>query len=133
MIGGSSGVNGQEKTLGQDLANTIAREQDYESQLNASRRWGREWHLDWCAFTKGRYNSEMATDQYGELALATLKELWCLVNKQFAKKYGPSPGRGAVLIGLGSLGRKRLHSKSDLDLILIYDAAGVEVSSGENH
>ena len=86
---------------------------------------------DWCAFTKGRYNSEMATGQYGELALATLKELWCLVNKQFAKKYGPSPGRGAVLIGLGSLGRKRLHSKSDLDLILIYDAAGVEVSSGE--
>ena len=45
----------------------------------------------------------MATGQYGELALATLKELWCLVNKQFAKKYGPSPGRGAVLIGLGSL------------------------------
>ena len=73
----------------------------------------------------------MATGQYGELALATLKELWCLVNKQFAKKYGPSPGRGAVLIGLGSLGRKRLHSKSDLDLMLIYDAAGVEVSSGE--
>ena len=62
---------------------------------------------------------------------ATLKELWFLVNKQFAKKYGPSPGRGAVLLGLGSLGRKRLHSKSDLDLILIYDAAGVEISSGE--
>ena len=121
-----------EKSLSQDLANTIAREQDYESQLNASRRWGREWHFRiGVHLLRGVITPEMATGQYGELALATLKELWCLVNKQFAKKYGPSPGRGAVLIGLGSLGRKRLHSKSDLDLILIYDAAGVEVSSGE--
>ena len=37
-----------------------------------------------------------------------------------------------MLIGLGSLGTKRLHSKSDLDLILIYDPAGIEMSVGEN-
>ena len=40
---------------------------------------------DWCTFTKGVITPKMATGQYGELALATLKELWCLVNKQFAK------------------------------------------------
>ena len=118
--------------LRKDLAKTLYREKDYESRLNASRRWGREWHFRiGVHLLRGVITPEMAGIQYGELALATLKELWCLVNSQFAKKYGSPPGRGAVLIGLGSLGTKRLHSKSDLDLILIYDPAGIEMSLGK--
>jgi glutamate-ammonia-ligase adenylyltransferase len=80
---------------------------------------------------RGVITPEIAGLQYCELALATLEELWSLVSSQFSKKYGLPPGRGAVLIGLGSLGTKRLHSKSDLDLILIYDPAGIEMSVGE--
>ena len=118
--------------LREDLAKTLSREKDYESRLNASRRWGREWHFRiGVHLLRGIITPETAGFQYGELALATLKELWCLVNSQFAKKYGSPPGRGAVLIGLGSLGTKRLHSKSDLDMILIYDPAEVEMSAGE--
>ena len=118
--------------LREDLAKTLVREKDYESQLNASRRWSREWHFRiGVHLLRGVITPEMAGFQYGELALATLKELWSLVGSQFSKKYGLPPGRGAVLIGLGSLGTKRLHSKSDLDLILIYDPAGIEMSVGE--
>jgi glutamate-ammonia-ligase adenylyltransferase len=118
--------------LREDLAILLRRETDYESQLNASRRWGREWHFRiGVHLLRGVITPEEAGTQYGDLALAMLKELWCLVNTQFAKKYGPAPGRGSALIGLGSLGIKKLHSQSDLDLILIYDAAGVEMSSGE--
>jgi len=118
--------------LREDLQKTLSREGDYESRLNASRRWGREWHFRiGVHLLRGVITPEMAGFQYGELALATLEELWCLVNLQFSKKYGSPPGRGAVLIGLGSLGTKRLHSKSDLDLILIYDSAGVEMSDGK--
>ena len=40
------------------------------------------------------------------------------------------PGRGAVVLGMGSLGAGRLNAGSDLDLIVIYDAAGVETSTG---
>ncbi len=118
--------------LRKDLAKTLAREKDYESQLNASRRWGREWHFRvGVHLLRGVITPEIAGLQYCELALATLEELWSLVSSQFSKKYGLPPGRGAVLIGLGSLGTKRLHSKSDLDLILIYDPAGIEMSVGE--
>ena len=40
------------------------------------------------------------------------------------------PGRGAVVLGMGSIGSGRLNAGSDLDLIVIYDADGVEMSDG---
>src|SRR5690554_3411324 len=40
------------------------------------------------------------------------------------------PGRGAVVLGMGSLGAGRLNAGSDLDLIVIYDPAGQESSDG---
>ncbi len=49
---------------------------------------------------------------------------------QFAAKHGCPPGRGAVVVGMGSLGAGRLNAGSDLDLIVIYDADGVEASDG---
>ena len=41
------------------------------------------------------------------------------------------PGRGAVVLGMGSLGLGRLHSSSDLDLIVIYDAGDADMSEGK--
>jgi glutamate-ammonia-ligase adenylyltransferase len=49
---------------------------------------------------------------------------------EFATKHGPPPGRGATVVGMGSLGAARLNALSDLDLIVIYDAKGVEASDG---
>ncbi len=46
------------------------------------------------------------------------------------RKHGPPPGRGAVVLGMGSLGARRLNAGSDLDLIVIYDADGAEGSDG---
>ncbi|PTE17697.1 glutamine-synthetase adenylyltransferase, partial [Cereibacter changlensis JA139] len=41
-----------------------------------------------------------------------------------------APGRGAVVLGMGSLGAGRLNAGSDLDLIVIHDAQGQEQSEG---
>jgi glutamate-ammonia-ligase adenylyltransferase len=49
---------------------------------------------------------------------------------EFARKHGDPPGRGAVVLGMGSLGARRMTSVSDLDLIVIYEAEGVEQSDG---
>ncbi|MEO1788711.1 MAG: hypothetical protein AAFR34_03320 [Pseudomonadota bacterium] len=49
---------------------------------------------------------------------------------EFATKHGPPPGRGATVVGMGSLGSDRLTATSDLDLIVIYDPQGVETSEG---
>jgi [glutamine synthetase] adenylyltransferase / [glutamine synthetase]-adenylyl-L-tyrosine phosphorylase len=56
--------------------------------------------------------------------------IWAEVAADFARKHGPMPGRGAVVVGMGSMGAARLNAGSDLDLIVIYDAEGVETSEG---
>jgi len=67
---------------------------------------------------------------YADLAEAVLAALWPVVVADFAAKHGPPPGRGAALIGMGSLGARTTSATSDLDLIVIYDAAGIESSDG---
>ena len=53
----------------------------------------------------------------------------CVV-ANFAEKHGPPPGRGAVVVAMGSLGAGRLNAASDLDLIVIYDGSDAEASEG---
>jgi len=104
---------------------------DYEAQLDAARRWLKEWHFRvGVHHLRGLVTGREAGAQYSDLAEAVLGALWPVVVGQFARKHGPPPGRGAVLIGMGSLGARTISSTSDLDLIVIYDADGVEESDG---
>ena len=104
---------------------------DYERQLDAVRLWAREWH-----FRVGVHHLRGITDafeaggQYADLAEAVVAALWPVVVAEFARKHGPPPGRGAAVLAMGSLGAGRLNAASDLDLIVIYDAEGVEGSEG---
>ena len=79
---------------------------------------------------RGLIGAEEAGRQYADLAGASLAALWPEVVAQFAQKHGPPPGRGACVLGMGSLGAARLNAGSDLDLIVIYDPGGVEMSEG---
>ncbi|SLN38994.1 Glutamate-ammonia-ligase adenylyltransferase [Roseivivax jejudonensis] len=109
----------------------LAREEDYERRLDAARRWGKEWHFRaGVHLLRGLTDPEEAAEQYADVAEATLAALWPVVVDEFAAKHGAPPGRGAAVLGMGSLGARRLHARSDLDLIVIYDADGVEASEG---
>ncbi|MEP5153799.1 glutamine-synthetase adenylyltransferase [Planktotalea sp.] len=122
------GVSG----LTTELGALLAREDDYERQLDATRRWAKEWHFSiGVHHLRGLVDADEASNRYAHLAEATLRALWPHVVAQFAAKYGDMPGRGAVIVGMGSLGAGRLNATSDLDLIMIYDADGVEMSSGK--
>lgn len=107
-------------------------EPDYEAKLDAIRAWAKEWH-----FRIGVHHLRQLTSaqeagaQYAELARAALRALWPQVQSQFARRHGPPPGRGAVIVGMGSLGAGQLTAQSDLDIIVIYDADGVEQSEGQ--
>lgn len=104
---------------------------DYEEKLNLARRWGKEWHFRiGVHLLRGLISAEEAGSQYADLAEAMIAGLFPEVIAEFSVKYGNPPGRGAVVLGMGSLGARRLHSASDLDLIIIYDADGVEISKG---
>ncbi len=116
------------------LADTLSRAldgQDYEAQLDAARRWQKEWHFRvGVHHLRGLITAEEAGAQYSALADVVVAGLWPLVCDDIARRHGPAPGRGGAVLGMGSLGAGRLSAGSDLDLILIYDAGGVEMTEG---
>ena len=115
-----------------DAAARLAATADYEAKLDAIRVWGKEWHFRiGVHMLRSLVTAEEAGQHYADLASACVAALWPEVTAQFAKRHGPPPGRGAVVLGMGSLGAGRLTPQSDLDLIVIYDADGVETSEGD--
>ena len=117
--------------LQEALSAVLAAEADYEAQLDATRRWAREWHFRiGVHLLRGLTDPETAGGQYADLARAVLAALWPVVVTQFATRHGPAPGRGAVILGMGSLGSGRLTATSDLDVLVIYDASGQDSSDG---
>jgi glutamate-ammonia-ligase adenylyltransferase len=113
------------------LSEVLAGETDYERKLDATRRWSKEWHFRiGVHHLRGLIGAKEAGAQYADLAECVLAALWPHVVDKFAEKHGPMPGRGAMVLGMGSLGARRLNATSDLDLIVIYDADGVEYSEG---
>ncbi|PLL13489.1 glutamine-synthetase adenylyltransferase [Tabrizicola sp. TH137] len=113
------------------LGAAMAEQADYEKKLDAARRVMKEWHFRvGVHHLRGLVDAFEAAKHYADLAEAVIAALWPVVCAEFARKHGPLPGRGAVVLGMGSLGAARLNAGSDLDLIVIYDAGGVEMSEG---
>ncbi len=132
VIGGSffSDWPGQ-ATLQSDLTQALAEESDYETQLDFARRWCKEWHFRiGVHHLRGLIDGAQAGQQYAELAQAVIAAVLPCVVDQFSKKHGPAPGRGAAVLGMGSLGAGRINSQSDLDMIVIYDPQDQDMSDG---
>ncbi|MBL4917899.1 glutamine-synthetase adenylyltransferase [Szabonella alba] len=132
VIGGSffsdwPGARGLAAELGAALSGI----EDYERKLDAARRWMKEWHFRvGVHLLRGVIDAFEAGKQYADLAEAVLVALFPVVATEFAGRHGPPPGRGACLLGMGSLGAGRLNAGSDLDVIVIYDAGDAEASEG---
>ncbi len=117
--------------LRDELSARLAELPDYEGRLDSARRWQKEWHFRiGVHHLRGLIDGFEAGKLYADLAEAVIAALWPVVAEDFASRHGPQPGRGAVVVGMGSLGAARLNAASDLDLIVIYDAGGAEMSEG---
>ncbi|MDG3040138.1 glutamine-synthetase adenylyltransferase [Roseicyclus marinus] len=104
---------------------------DYEAQLDLARRWQKDWHFRIGVHQlRALIGPDEAAGQYTDLADAVIGALWPVVCAEIARRHGPPPGVGGAVLGMGSLGSGRMSAGSDLDLIVIYDAAGVEMSEG---
>lgn len=118
--------------LESELRARMDAEVDYERKLDTARRWRKEWHFRiGVHHLRGLIAADDAGQQYADLAGAVVGAVWPEVVAQFAVKHGPPPGRGAVVLGMGSLGAQRLNAGSDLDLIVIYDPQDDEGSEGQ--
>ncbi|WP_170759484.1 glutamine-synthetase adenylyltransferase [Ruegeria lacuscaerulensis] len=114
-----------------ELSQALEQETDYETQLDFARRWCKEWHFRiGVHHLRGLIDGVQAGRQYAELAGAVIAAILPCVTDQFARKHGPAPGRGAAVLGMGSLGAGRINSQSDLDMIVIYDPLDQDMSDG---
>ena len=99
--------------------------------MDEARRWQKEWHFRiGVHHLRGLIDAEEAGAQYSALADAVVAGLWPAVCADIARRHGSAPGRGGAVLAMGSLGAGRLSAGSDLDLIVIYDAGGVEMTEG---
>ncbi|MEL7397457.1 MAG: glutamine-synthetase adenylyltransferase, partial [Pseudomonadota bacterium] len=120
-----------EDGLREELSKHLEAQEDYERQLDAARAWTKEWHFRvGVHHLRGLIDADEAGLQYADLAAAVVGALWPIVLAQFALKHGAPPGRGAIVLAMGSLGAGKLNASSDLDLIVIYDAPGDGSSEG---
>ena len=120
-----------EAALQEDLSSQLGVQSDYEAELDTARAWAREWHFRvGVHHLRGLIDADEAGRQYADLAAAVVGALWPRVQAQFGAKHGAPPGRGAIVLAMGSLGAGKLNARSDLDLIVIYDAPGDGNSDG---
>ncbi len=119
------------RALTAELGAVLADAGDYEAQLLMARRWAKEWHFRiGVHFLRDLIDAAQSGTQYADLAEAVVAAVWPVVVQEFARKHGAMPGRGGAIIAMGSLGARRLTATSDLDLIMVYDAQGVDSSDG---
>ena len=119
------------QALSDRLSRHMADEPDYERKLDGARRFMKEWHFRvGVHHLRGLVDAFEAGKHYADLADGVVQAIWPVVCDEFARKHGPIPGQGAVVLGMGSLGSGLLNAGSDLDLIMIYDPAGEEISLG---
>ncbi|MCY4306599.1 MAG: glutamine-synthetase adenylyltransferase [Aestuariivita sp.] len=115
-----------------DLVKILLQEESYEQKLDAARVWFKERHFRiGVHHLRGLVDNLRVGEQYADLATAVISELWSVVVEEFSIKHGQPPGRGAAILGMGSLGSQRMTATSDLDLILIYDAEYNDISCGK--
>ncbi|MFV0411537.1 MAG: glutamine-synthetase adenylyltransferase [Paracoccus sp. (in: a-proteobacteria)] len=120
------------RDLSQRLSQRMsARDGGYERALDEARRWAHDWQFRiGVHHLRGLSDAAQVGQEYADIADAAITALLPLVVAELAGRHGPPPGRGAVVMGMGSLGARRLNAASDLDLIVIYDANGVDESTG---
>lgn len=119
-----------------ELKGWLAREgEDYERKLDAARVWAKEMRFRMgVQLLRGIAGAEEAGRGFSAIAEAALRALMPEVEADFARRYGPAPGAGqgggAAVLAMGRLGSREMTANSDLDLILLFDAAGEEASDG---
>jgi glutamate-ammonia-ligase adenylyltransferase len=119
-------------TLVKELQEALAASDDYEDQLNITRRWQKEHHFRLGVLQlRNIADAFEASLGYSELAQACLIGLLPIVEREFKRKHGSIQGGGIAILAMGKLGSDEMTVTSDLDLIVIYDPAGQEGSDGK--
>ena len=114
-----------------DLERTLAATESFEAILDASRRWtnDQQFRVGVHALTR-MIDPLQAAEQFTAIAEAVINSLVPRVCDEFARQFGTVPNGSLAILGYGKLGSYELTPTSDLDLVVIYDAAMDSHSTG---
>jgi glutamate-ammonia-ligase adenylyltransferase len=118
--------------LAAELDATLDRAGHYEEMLDLARRWvgDRKFQVG-VQILRHWLNGEKSGAALADIADTAMDCLLPRVTAEFERSHGKIAGGGMVVLGLGKLGSREMSVTSDLDLILVYDAAeGAEGSDG---
>ncbi|WP_112322663.1 bifunctional [glutamine synthetase] adenylyltransferase/[glutamine synthetase]-adenylyl-L-tyrosine phosphorylase [Oceanibium sediminis] len=119
------------EVLGEELARRLERSDDYETCLDLTRIWAREQGFRiGVQLLRGIAAPREAGQGYAAVADAVLSALLPKVTRDHARRFGPPPGAGLAVLGMGKLGSAEMTARSDLDLIVVYDAPRDAMSEG---
>ncbi|MXU66297.1 bifunctional [glutamine synthetase] adenylyltransferase/[glutamine synthetase]-adenylyl-L-tyrosine phosphorylase [Rhodobacteraceae bacterium KN286] len=114
-----------------ELQDEVAQAGDYEQVLDFTRKWLKEKQFQVGVLLLRQISDPgEAAGAYSDLAECCIRVLLPHVSAHIARRHGPPPGRGAAILAMGKLGSREMTVSSDLDLIVVYDAAGAEQSDG---
>ena len=102
----------------------------FENAINAARRFHREEALRISLQTlRGRASAADAGEAHADLAEACVDVLAGVAAAEIARLHGAPPG-AFVVLALGKFGGRELTARSDLDVMVIYDAPEGAESTG---
>ena len=117
--------------LALELQQTLAREDGFESELDASRRWTNDMRFRvGIQAMRGDTSLEYAADALTAIAETTINALTRSVGNEFASKFGVIEEGEFAIFANGKLAARELTPSSDLDLVFIYDAPSDAQSTG---
>ncbi len=104
-------------------------EEAFDTALDLWRRYHREEAFQiGHRLLHGRLDVDQAAAAWSALADATVRHMAGAALAETTRRNGPAPGQWAVF-GMGKLGGAEMTAGSDLDIILIYDAADPEAQA----
>ncbi|HVY50133.1 MAG TPA: bifunctional [glutamine synthetase] adenylyltransferase/[glutamine synthetase]-adenylyl-L-tyrosine phosphorylase, partial [Devosia sp.] len=97
---------------------------DYQEVIERARIIGQEQRfLIAAGLLSGTVSARQAGEQFTALAETLLQKLFVAVRRQFEERHGVVPGGAVGLLAFGKMASREMTMSSDLDFILLYDAA----------
>jgi glutamate-ammonia-ligase adenylyltransferase len=118
--------------LHQDLEAALAGHRYFEDEMVALRRWAADhrFRAD-VHLLRGITHGDRLAPFLSDVADTALQAILPRVEREFAVRHGTIPGGGLTILALGKLGSREMGSRSDLDLIIVYDAPDGAQSDGD--
>lgn len=117
--------------LKDDLQGMMELAPDFETKLDESRRWTNDMRfrvgVQVLRNTLSPHEGALDLTRVAEISIGTLVPEVC---EEFESKFGVIEGGDLAILGYGKLGSRELTPGSDLDLVIIYDCDGEQISDG---